>query len=246
LIGCELVRFNAVEGREDAGGIEHIQRWKRFAERLASTLGRSGLGEMYGGLHPKDASADAFDGLLREQDRLIAEIVDLVRSSRGRAKTVASFGPKRPILAKFVKRLFFRKNPFPTPALWWYSTLRSGEVADPLPALETIVGSKDRKAVGWVWRAADDRWLLIVGEAQSLEDTMVLEGRIEGFRMSVQPLALTRVFAWDGFSERIYQVHPSVGLVFEVDPAGRSVIHRKAYPDSVRPFCDLLTHEQPH
>ena len=110
-----------------------------------------------------------------------------------------------------------------------------GSLVDPLPTLNGIVQKKQTKARDWDWRNADERWLIIVGQAQSLDDTMPLK---EGMTFDIAPApAFTRVFAWDGFFERVFEILPNRRVVFEVNEQGEDVIHSRAFPAVLEQFC---------
>jgi hypothetical protein len=226
-LGCELVRFHAKS--DGVTTLAHANRWKRFAERLRTALHAAGI-HIYGAVH------GGFEGLLANETTVIAELRGLLTRTRVREGSIDSFDPSlEPTLAAFVSSIYIRSTSSDAPELWWCGTLQTGPVEDPWPVLRDIIAKKSEKATSWRWGAVDERWLLVVGEAQALSDTMVLVGPAEG---GPPTSSFTRVFAWDAFSEKIHQVLPVFGTVFELRSAG-AVVRRSLYPSCVARFANL-------
>jgi hypothetical protein len=115
--------------------------------------------------------------------------------------------------------------------------LQSGLVATPSSALEKIVAEKSEKARSWNWRTEDgrpatERWLLVIGKAQTLSDTMILAAEPPGTFPSTT--GFTHVLAWDAFFEQVHQVHPLYQLVAEYHPY--PVYRRHRFPSRVAEF----------
>lgn len=107
--------------------------------------------------------------------------------------------------------------------------------------LDQIVKTKNAKASSWDWRSVDERWLRIAAEATTLATTMVLLGRPEPLGSAG---AFTRVLAWDGFCERIHQLLPTFGTIFEMRREG-PMLHRSMMPSSIVKFVDANSQTPP-
>lgn len=234
-VGCELVRFHALT--EGPTRLDHGHRWKVFAVKLREELQRIGLC-VCGVIQLRDGSSDAFEALLRHRDRSVAEICNALKRSGATTGSLGTFDRAvEPLLASAVDGIGW--EPTSKDELWWCSSLQSGSLPDPWPSLARIVEEKDEKARAWNWRNVDERWLLVVAEGQTLGDTMVLTDADASTIIPAE--AFSRTFLWDGFSEQIHQIHPTYGVVFEVDTQGRGTIHRRMFPSSVAACCPLLS-----
>jgi hypothetical protein len=49
--------------------------------------------------------------------------------------------------------------------------MQSGDIEDPTAAVERIVTAKVRRAAGYDWRGATQRWLIISAESEGLADS---------------------------------------------------------------------------
>jgi hypothetical protein len=226
-VGCEVVRFQAWS--EGASKLGHAYRWKRFAERLRSALVRSGLG-VYGVIHLHVETNVSFDLLLADEARTISEICGRLEATSALDGVIVRFDPVvEPTLLKAVERIEVRASPLPAMELWWCASLQSGLVAESWPALHEIVASKSQKAASWNWRSADERWLLVVGEAQTLSDTMIL---FEPPEHPTSTSAFSHVFAWSAFFEQVHQVFPTFQTIFELQH-NEPVLHRSAFMSKV-------------
>jgi hypothetical protein len=232
-LGCELVRFET--NSDGVTTLGHANRWKRFAELLRTALHAAGI-HIYGAVHPhRRANAD-FEDLLADKTKVIKELLGLLQRTRVVEGSIDGFDSSlEPTLAAFVSRIYIRSTSSDAPELWWYSPLQTGSVADPWPVLRDIIAKKSEKATSWNWGEVDERWLIVVGEAQALSDTMGLLGPAkEGPPTS----SFTRVFARDAFSEKIYQILPVFGTVYELRSVG-AVVRMCLYPSCVARFAKL-------
>lgn len=236
-IACEVVRFHLET--EGPTRLDHGHRWRSFAVRLREELRRSGQ-NVAGVLYLRGGSSGSFEALLRRRDRTIAEISNLLRRTGVTSGTIVTFDvAEEPVLSSAVDRILLRPANRVNTELWWCSSLQSGVLPDPWPSLVRIVREKDAKAANWNWRNADERWLLVVAEAQTLGDTMVLTDAVASTTIPCK--AFSRTFLWDGFSERIHQIQPTYGLVFEVDTQGLGIINRRTFPNAVANSSELPT-----
>jgi hypothetical protein len=210
-IGCELVRFHSTP--EGASTLGHGLRWKRFAERLRIELQRHGI-DVFGAIHLREDSKLSFEKLLRDEASAAAEICGRLSRAGSGDHLVDTFDPTtEPLLTIAVESIFVRPPLAKPSEPWWCASLQSGLCADPWPVLDEIIKTKNAKASSWNWRSVDERWLLIAAEATTLATTMVLLGRSEPL---MPASAFTRVLAWDGFCERIHQLLPTFGTIFEM------------------------------
>ncbi|KAF0146488.1 MAG: hypothetical protein FD156_156 [Nitrospirae bacterium] len=231
-VGCEVTYYFADNGRHGSAQARFVRQWKRFAKSLRVALDKEGkkYKHLYGAIHfnnPNFKIMDRFDN-----SAFISEIVFAVKNAKNKHHIKRFNKDTLPLLREHVDHVYLKDTTPETGILWWPSHLQSGKISDSTNKLIKIIKEKNVSAHSYDWVNADEKWLLIYGAAEGIADMMVIE-HDPAIHDKLGGLRFDRVYIWDKFFERIYQIYPQFLNVFS---AVSRVLYRKNYPPAVRSF----------
>lgn len=116
--------------------------------------------------------------------------------------------------------------------LWWPSHLQSGGVPSLDEAVRRAFREKCRVAQKYDWAGVERKWLLLVAEGRGTTDIIGKAKPIDVPEEGVVPF--DEVVVWDRFSEDIWLLFPSFGVLAD---AARKVRNIGALPEALRPFA---------
>lgn len=234
-IGYELTGLYSDSTIGGSQGKRDFEVWKIIAKKLRKRLDRAGHEHLYGVLYLKGDEGQALkclgnDGALEELERVCdlysQNYTDIVFPRSGFPLLNSSLAQVR--LFKYDER----------DLLWWCAHFQSGEVSDPTSALIETVKAKTKRAEKYLWKGADEKWLVIVAESNGLID---LAANIADPEISkhVSPIGFTRIILWERWNEDVIQLFPAF-TKFCDGIAMRC--HLEHFPEILLPFATGGTH----
>ncbi len=228
-MACEIQCLYA--DRSDRGSqlVRFRSRWISIMEEVADRLHRGGSRSPYCVV---DFVRGSYDCLGRAADaRLVEELVTVARHLAD--QDVLHFPqPDLPVLSGLLDRVrVIDRDAEGIP--WWPSHLQSGGLptSDMDDAIVRAVDEKGRLAAAFEWHGAQHRWLVLIARASGVTDVV---GKARSVRWAgQQDYPFTAVVVWDVFSEDVWTMWPTFGVLCDGAQERR---HLELLPQDLQSF----------
>ena len=233
LIGVEVTKYFSDYSKHGSKTQRGISEWVAFAKKLKDKLCsiRIDLTYLYGSIYFHNDSTN-YAELLRDKSWTeLSRLVESISLKHEEETTVEVSSENFPILAKYIKSIYF-KNTYPNGIyLWWEAGLQSGKVINNESALKLIVGKKQTASAQYR-QDYFQKWLLIYAGGIGLHDIFSIssqeqyrQGRVtltrldnamnSNFNSEIDASYFTHIFVWDKFKEVIFQIYPYEKKIFD-------------------------------
>jgi hypothetical protein len=213
-VGLELTLLYSDTTSRGSKDRQAFESWYRLALSLRQELISAGLPYVYGTVSFKNK-----EQLLRVPARkFIQEIVTFCKANRIKRRDCISFTQFAafPTLETYVSSIHVDSTYPSKGVLWWCEHLQSGYVTDAVPALIESIGNKERLARNYSWKAGQEKWLLVVARALMLADTGLLDQtELELVNKQASVQMFDRIYYWDCFSEKVWEVWPRPRILLD-------------------------------
>jgi len=217
-IGIEITVYHNDVGRHGSEGRKRYEQWWDIALLLKENLKRVGLGHVHGTVHFYDEAYENLQTLDVAQFAL--EVTKLCHRLQPDANNVSveEFS-QYPYLNKTVAKIELEwLNPRQLDVVWACSHLHSGPIPSSTPILNSIIKGKLEKGKNYNWQGAVGRWLVIVAPAFNTSTTGIFDESIRDYNVNSD--VFDRIYFWDWYSEKIWELHPHVQLVYHENDLG--------------------------
>ncbi|MBK6767137.1 MAG: hypothetical protein IPG71_12825 [bacterium] len=230
-IGIEITVYHNDVGRRGSEGRIRYELWWDIALLLKENLKRVGIGNLHGTVHFHDEAYENLQALDIEQ--FVLEITKLcVRLEGGTGNTSIEDFSQYPYLHNTLAKIELEwVNPRQVDVVWACSHLHSGPIPSSTPILNSIIEGKLEKGKHYDWQGAIGRWLVIVAPAFNTSTTGIFDESIRDYNIDSD--VFDRIYFWDWYSEKIWELHPKVQLVYQENDYGPALDKAKL-PEYVR------------
>ncbi len=141
-----------------------------------------------------------------------------------------------PNLAKSIS--WIRRQEHKQDLRWWPIDLKSGEVSDLVPYIQSSYLQKCRRGLKYSWDpCCDGKLLLLVAEGLGLDDIAVVRGP---FDLSTDvKCPFDWVWLFDRFSGKVWQLYPDFQNLCKSSGRNGSIIYRSCLPSVLRRFVEV-------
>ncbi|MDX1943093.1 MAG: hypothetical protein SFU99_21195 [Saprospiraceae bacterium] len=229
IIGCEIKDLYWDKGMQGSNEKRKFEKWKSFARRLRTDLDKlnNGFEYLYGVLTLKNFDILKFK---ENQEKLSEGIINFLKPYRL---------PINDQFDKFYSQTFLSENianlRIETYAergvLWWERSLRSGTAYFDAGIFNDEILQKSEKNHDFT--ECDEKWLLLFAESNNIGNTITFSFESEGEPKISVKHKFDRVFFFDYFQQKIYQIVPKFKRLFEVDKDGNSIRFINSLPKEI-------------